>query len=119
MFIETCCRKYYSIDNGAVKNLYIRNYHGASRARQRGVMREITVQGMRDYMIAAAIFAQGQSEIYYKSLTLIEDMVRRGCKPKIVDPGDVPENALVCQVWQRSGCLPLSRLATGRCSPVP
>ncbi len=66
-------------------------------------MRDITVQDMRDYMIASAIFAQGQSEIYYKSLTLIKDMARRGCKPKLVDPDDVPDDALVCQVWQRSG----------------
>lgn len=66
-------------------------------------MREISVQEMRDYMIGSAIFAQGQPENFYKSLTLIEDIDKKGLKPKLIDPEDVPDDALLCQIWQRSG----------------
>lgn len=66
-------------------------------------MREISVEDMKDYMIASSIFAQGQPEDFYKSLTLIEDLAKSGSKPKLVDPEEVPDDVLLCQVWQRAG----------------
>jgi DUF917 family protein len=58
---------------------------------------------MRDYMIASAIFAQGQPEDFHKSILLIEDLAKKGKPPKLVDPEEVPDQALVCQVLQRAG----------------
>ncbi len=66
-------------------------------------MKEITAKDMRDYMTAAAIFSNGQPEDFYKSLTLVEDVAKRGLKPKMVDPKDVPDDALICQIMQRAG----------------
>jgi len=66
-------------------------------------MRELSVKEMRDYMIGAAIFAQGQPEDFQKSLILIERMGKEDVRPKIVDSSEVPDDAIICQIWQRSG----------------
>jgi len=66
-------------------------------------MKEVSMQDMRDYMIGSAIFAQGQPEDFYKSLTLIEDLEKKGLTPIMVDPKDVPDDAVLCQVTQRAG----------------
>jgi len=66
-------------------------------------MREVTVQDMKDYLIGSAIFSNGQSERWAKSLSLIEQVQKRGLKPRLVDPKDIPNDALICSVGQRAG----------------
>ncbi len=66
-------------------------------------MREVTVQDMKDYLIGSAIFSNGQSERWAKSNVLIEQVQKRGLKPRLVDPKDIPNDALICSVGQRAG----------------
>lgn len=63
----------------------------------------LSKRDMRDYMIASAIFACGQPEDFYKSLTMIEEIFQQDLEVNLIDPCEVPDERLICQVFHRAG----------------
>ena len=63
----------------------------------------LTNEDLRDYLIAAAIFACGQVEDNPRSLAMIKDLSARALKVELVDPMVIPDDKLICTVSYQAG----------------
>jgi len=71
-------------------------------------LRTLTRNDLYDYLIGSAILSCGHSEDSPNILALVENIVEKGLKIRLVDPKDIPDDNMICTAsFQGGGGVPM------------